>query len=865
MPKKKSIYSRKSLCLLLIPVLLVSIMPYGKAMYTDIPDDFAYKEAVFRLNSLGIISGYDDETFRPDEQLSRAQFAKIAVSASKGNKASYSLLNNTSIFRDVPSNHWAAGYINAAARDGLIMGYGDGSFRPDEPVTYAQAITIVLKMLNYNAEDIGGQWPFSYIEKAGSLGLTLGVELQANDIIPRGLAALLIDRALFTDIRSDAVGQNSVTLLEAAGYQLVDECIILATHNNDSSISDGEIRTSEGVYKNIVHNMDEYIGYKGKLVIGENDIITAFFPQTSGIRKVIIDTVTGNDIRILDNGISEVIRFSDNMTIYYQGIKGTYRNNSVDFSKGSSLILALDRNGRYEYAVLFDPSLAGYVSVEKVIVENVTGNSIRVINKKGAQEVIIIEDNTPMFYEDVKGTFASNRVNIEQGSTLELFEGSMDQYEYVVLYDPEFIGPVIADRDVTMQDESIGNIQIAHKDNIRVIKNGDSAVLTDIKKYDVVYLLKNSPDETQRIFVYDKKINGRYDEALPSKAFVNKVIISGREVELVSQIAVSKLDERSSAYKIGDWITALTDRKGRIIDVVDLNADDISSYAVVINVRQEISDKEETKGKREYIVSLIKTDGTTSEYLAINDYKDLKGELVRYELEDGLVKLKKLNYEPVSGMINKIERTIGGQFYAKNLKIFDLISNRENADAVVQLVEIEEVTFSDILKDQAIHAVRGGPFNDIQLLFLNNATNTGYQYGILLSRVDHGQGMSARYSYRIDIAGNEMNFNGLDIRFGASGGQPIGINIEGNTINSMFALKQLPPSSRILAIDEERIRLHNGIYRLAEDVQVYRRMPDRSCEPASLNEITPGNDISVYLYTDRSPQSGGRVRVIIIR
>ena len=861
---------KENLCFVLIITLLLTIMPIGKAMYTDIPDGVIYQESVSRLNSLGIITGYSDGTFKPEEQLSRAQFAKIAVLSIGGENVSL-ISNSSSVFLDVDPNHWASGYINMAARENLIMGYGDGSFRPEEPITYAQAITIILKMLNYNAEDIGGQWPYSYIERAGRLGLTSGIELGVNDIISRGLTALLIDRALFTDVKGDSGGQNPLTLLETSRYQVMDECIILATHNNDSSIGSGEIRTNKGIFKNTVNDMDKYMGYRGKLVVGENDIIKAFFPQTSYAKEVIVDTVTENDVRVLDNGVYEVIRIADYMIVYYQGVEGIYRNNSSNISKGSSLILALDRDGRYEYAVLFDHSLANYVSVEKVIVENVTENSIRVVKETGTQTIITLENNTPIYYEDVKGTFASNKENIEQGSTLELFEGSIDEYEYVVLYDPEFIGPVIADKDITVDDEYIGSIDISEKENTKVIKNGDRAELTDIKKYDVVYLLKNSPDTTRRIFVYDEKISGRYDEALPSKAFVNKIIISGTEVELATQTAVAKVDERPEAFKIGEGITALTDRKGRAIDIVNLNVSDVSDYAVVISTRQGTSEEKETKGKREHIVALLKTDGTTSEYIAASDYTNFKGELVRFELVDGLLELKRITYNPQSGEIDKSEYTIGGQFYTRDVKIFDLISNSENADAVVRLVEMDDITFKQILKDEAIHAVRGGPFNDIQLLFLNNATNTGYRYGILLSRNDKqnsrsGSGIAAAsYDYKMDIGGVEMNFNGVAIKYGAIGGQPIAVDIEGNTINRMFSLKQLPTSPRVVAIDDERIRLDNGIYRLASDVQVYRRMPNRSYELASLREIKPGSDTSVYLYTDREIKNGGRVRVIIIR
>ena len=63
----------------------------------------------------------------------------------------------------------------AAKGENIIAGYADGLFHPDRTVTVGQAVTILLRMLGYKDEDVGGVWPDSYMSEAATLGLTDGV------------------------------------------------------------------------------------------------------------------------------------------------------------------------------------------------------------------------------------------------------------------------------------------------------------------------------------------------------------------------------------------------------------------------------------------------------------------------------------------------------------------------------------------------------------------------------------------------------------------------------------------------------------------------------------------------------------------
>ena len=104
--------------------------------YTDVPADAWYNSAVSTLSNAGILDGYEDGTFRPDGNITRAEFATITA---RFLEASYDGGNR---FPDI-DGHWAAEYINEAANAGIVDGYEDGTFRPQQNITRAEAVTMV--------------------------------------------------------------------------------------------------------------------------------------------------------------------------------------------------------------------------------------------------------------------------------------------------------------------------------------------------------------------------------------------------------------------------------------------------------------------------------------------------------------------------------------------------------------------------------------------------------------------------------------------------------------------------------------------------------------------------------------------------
>lgn len=107
--------------------------------YSDVDSDDWYNNAISTLTNLGVIEGYPDGTFQPNGSITRAEFAAIAVRFFDGTE---NLTWDKDAFSDI-ENHWANGYINKAYLLELVDGYEDGTFRPQNDITRAEAMTIV--------------------------------------------------------------------------------------------------------------------------------------------------------------------------------------------------------------------------------------------------------------------------------------------------------------------------------------------------------------------------------------------------------------------------------------------------------------------------------------------------------------------------------------------------------------------------------------------------------------------------------------------------------------------------------------------------------------------------------------------------
>lgn len=187
---------RNQLVLLTVLILFVFSMIGGaSASFSDVPATNSQAAAINRIDELNIIDGYPDGTFKPDQTITRAEFAKIAVYTAGLQDAASSQQFVTAPFPDVAVDYWAKNWINIAASHNYVKGYPDGTFAPEAQITQTEVITVLLRILGYN-DNLPGTWPEDYITKASNLGIYNDISFVANKAATRGEVAVLVSAVL---------------------------------------------------------------------------------------------------------------------------------------------------------------------------------------------------------------------------------------------------------------------------------------------------------------------------------------------------------------------------------------------------------------------------------------------------------------------------------------------------------------------------------------------------------------------------------------------------------------------------------------------------------------------------------------------
>jgi len=194
---------KKVLSLVLVIAMVLSSMSFAFAStFTDIAD-IDYEEAIETLEALGVITGYEDGTYRPEKTVTRAEMAKLMVELlGYGSLVSGSKSN----FTDT-QGHWADQWIALAAGRGIVIGTGDGKFNPDGIVTYDQVLTMLVRGLGYtdsSNELKNMSWPTNFKVKAAELNITKNVDMSSNNADRGGVA-----QAMYNALDQQLVKVNS--------------------------------------------------------------------------------------------------------------------------------------------------------------------------------------------------------------------------------------------------------------------------------------------------------------------------------------------------------------------------------------------------------------------------------------------------------------------------------------------------------------------------------------------------------------------------------------------------------------------------------------------------------------------------------
>ncbi len=347
------------------------------ALSPDIADT-QYAEAAELLGALGIMVGdAESGAFRPNDPILRSEMAKVAV-YSIGLEDIVKSSNGITNFPDVSSDHWATGAINVADQQGLVLGDTEGTFRPDDYVTFEEAVAIIVRALGYEpaAQDKGG-YPAGYMLVASSNQLLRGIEATSSEPAKRGDIAQLVFNAMTVNLM-EQVGYGSSTT-----YQVVDKTLLYdklnvekaygqITGTDETSLTGGDttaddrIRIDDKTYLAGETNAAQLLGY--------NVLYYARIDKTSDEKTLILvseqpnknNSITLNSSDIVDitgDSVRTVEYWADKTTdkrtrtttiaedavyIYNGKYKQTVTNEELMPTGGNLVLLDSDVNGVYD-------------------------------------------------------------------------------------------------------------------------------------------------------------------------------------------------------------------------------------------------------------------------------------------------------------------------------------------------------------------------------------------------------------------------------------------------------------------------------------------------------------------------------------
>lgn len=415
--------AKKLLCLALTLLMICSSIGVFASSFSDVADTEPYVQAVSSLNQLGIITGYPDGTFKPDNDVTRAEFCAMLmrtmgygdIGASTSAELPFSDVSDSN--SDIS---WAIKNISTAYKMGIVNGYEDGTFKPSNNVAYEEAVKMVVCALGYGASisiDVT-PWYANYMSQAASIGLLKNAQNLGSAEKPasRACIAQMLYDALEIPLVENGVLTTKTLLSDYLGYIKGTGYI---SANNITSLEDPDVNLREGqiqirakepnssVYEVHTYQTDKAAELMDKLgyqidfyypkTVGSDEVRTLFSYDIKSnatleldSKQINSDDTTNNSIKYYPSetaSLTSANLASDNIVIYNGKLYGPNAASSAFTTDmlpnvGTVTLLDSDKDGRYDMLTIWDYEVY-YVtsksSSEYSIVDNTTRNAAKLI------------------------------------------------------------------------------------------------------------------------------------------------------------------------------------------------------------------------------------------------------------------------------------------------------------------------------------------------------------------------------------------------------------------------------------------------------------------------------------------------------
>lgn len=730
---------KKLMSLLLALIMVIGTMTVPAFAYTDVEEGTYTSEAITILTDLDILHGFVDGSFKPDDTITRAQMATVICNALGYGEIS----QTTTVFKDVPKEHWASGYIGMINGLGIVAGYGEGYYGPEDPVTYEQVAKIIVATLGYTpmANEQGG-WYQGYLSVAAQLDITDNVPMMIGKPAPRGAVAAMVYNALDVDMM-EQVGFGNY-----AYYKVIEDKTLLS-HNLDIAKIEGFVKVVDFVDDEADITVSKLDPSYKEIDYGDRTFDTAIdlapyknlsctlYLDMSGRTPVIISAIADDSVDSIVLTNKQIDSISGDKVSYYKNIDDkrtksitleaeydAYLNNgnaTVDLTKyfgadakdySTMTFIDADNDGKYETVVV--------EVIESFVVSSVNIRTNTIVVDRTAGHTY--NSNKLVLDEDVSYVMNMDLADIEVGDVVNVKTSRVDgDYHYdIVVTNDTVTGTVDA------KDADYYYIDDEPYTALTTVRLGDTGVFTVDMAGNILAIDKTA---TQTSVNWGYVIGTHvYDEYV-----IKLVTLDGEEeiFDFAARVRVEKADAAKVKTifdeKIGD------NYNGKLV-------------AYKLNARDEVT-------------AIYSTTGAISEYV-----------------DDSFV-VKSVN----APLTYKADGRLGSYYVSKEAMIFSVDGDEVDVVASTGLRETEDYTITTVIYDASTNDLIVALGEDIEatvdpaspVMFVKSICYAINDMIIVEGYVD---GEIVEFMYD----SNEFNVNvekGDLVQYTLVGGEAIGMNV----------------------------------------------------------------------------------------
>lgn len=549
---------KKMIALVTLAMFLFAFAaPVSAATFSDVTG--AAADEIYRLNSLGIINGYTDGTFKPDANITRAEFAVIALSAAGLKSSSDALKGNQSVFPDVATGDWYNGWVNLAYSQGFMKGYPDGTFKPNNNITYAECITVLVRILGYN-ENLPGTWPVEYLVKAAEIGITDDVTYQANVLATRSNIAIMGSQALDCDLVKWNKETDTFDDKYTPAQTLAENKFDLERYDEDNIYISQWGKDADGKFTITINDTDG------------NDAVDALTDFNLPATLTVADTAVVNGAANIPDAKFQQIEFdynTDDEEVTYINVTSTKVSAIADDVDITGTDVELNDTKTYKAATNVVDAVAAGQAYYTLYVD------------KDGEYYISYETNT----------------NVGTAAAL----GLVDEYN--------------ASTEKVSFKNGVGTIELKDKD-VLVIKDGKIAAAADIKENDLVfdYTTYTNLDHYLKVVTVNKA--GKVEAAYNTAPLAIKIAGVKYDVDAANRVSTDGGDVFSNVAAVAGLddlynqdVKFALDAKGDVFAIIsDKESADNTQYGILTEVLDETLAGKVTK------VKIFKADGTEASF-----------------------------------------------------------------------------------------------------------------------------------------------------------------------------------------------------------------------------------------------------------